>query len=725
MAIRYLSQGTMHTLRPDAPEDCPVLFDPRIERGAEDLGERLRAPIANYKAEAWIIRGSTPDFIELLEADPVLPDLAERFQVPVIGLVGSHEEADRGPRLHFPSWLTLEPPEILENELKNAEIMGILEASEAIDRLEHFHYILPSRYHAKEFIRLVDALLDPIDTVRIVDWLLPYLRPDSWVIADTGTLLSLLFALKAEARERFDYDIQVANLPEYPADYVSMDERLGELHGHRATHTLLVVSVSSSGNVAEQFARLGKGDHDVVVICDTGAGGAGDSLSKYPIERWRADEHGKCEMCNSLNQLIVDPRTYQLLPVEGFRSVSFDFVKAAEQEEFWRLADRTDAVRLHFDGNVAAGRSPGRRHMSIDIDITALLKDAAFRQRVITDISGGETPERVLIPDHDAAEAMVALAKAAFPGLEPEQIHRVSGPRLAQSVVEDLSSCELVLLLDDATTTGNTLSSLRREIYERIEQPAKPPKVEAFVVLSRPTSEEDERAVKRPLTRKSAEGRPAEGFRFTERVLLPAFSDCPWCEEREALANLAARIPGQAEFTSERDELLSSMEGLHPPLLPSKADRRERRTHESFIGDLTPEAAFAATASAAQGLTLKLEAMRRGAQIALLDVGLVTEAFYDPIIVAGILRVVPQRFLRHYSRDAEVNDRLAQHAISFGEDCLAEIAWAAIQGKLPREAVHTQLVAVQEPTPAIDAYRALLEAQDPSLGSHDATPPSA
>lgn len=709
----YLSHGAPRSLDPPSPGAAAIVFDPRMERGAANLGERLREPMQRHSPSAWVIRGSSADFAELLENDAILPDLAKAAGVPVLGLAGSHDRDRPEPRLWSPSW-SIEGPTLAKGDLCDVELTGILERTEAIYRREHFHYVLPSRYHAAEFIRLADALQDPIDTVRLVDWLLPYLRPDSWVIADTGTLLPLLFALRAEAQARFDFDLQVANLSEYPSDYVSMEGVLGALHGDHPAYALLIVSISSSGRVAEQFERLHKGEHDVVVICDTGASGV-EALARYPIERWKADEHEKCERCEALNELVIDPHTYQVLPVTGIETVRFDFATAAEQEEFWRLADRTDAVELHFDEEIPAGPHPGRRHMSINIDIPSLLEDESFRQKVTAELSEGGAPDRVLIPDHDAAEAMAALVLSAFPDLDPERIHRVRGAKLDDALVDALGSCERVLLLDDSTVTGKTLISLRREIYHRIDEPLRPPRVEAFVVLDRPPSDSDGNAVRRTFTQKGEVGRPVPGFRYVERVLLPAHDECPWCVEDRILGRLAARIPDHAEFIRERTGLLSSMEGLRPPLLPTKEDRSEQRTHDSFIGDLRPAAAFAATASAAHGLTLKLLEMRKGEQVALVDVGLVAEAFFDQIIVAGLLRVVPPRFLRHRTNDEAVNHRLSRHAAAFGEGCLTELAWAAVQGCIPREAIHAVLSELEDPSPALRAYRALLEVQDPTL----------
>jgi hypothetical protein len=404
-----------------------------------------------------------------------------------------------------------------------------------------------------------------------------------------------------------------------------------------------------------------------------------------------------------------------VLPVTGLESVPFDFSKAAEQEEFWRLADRTDAVELHYDEEIPAGPHPGRRHMSINIDIPALLGDEVFRQRVVDELSIAEIPDLVLIPDHDAADAMAALATSAFPQLDATRIQRVRGAKLDDALVDALGSCEHVLLLDDSAVTGKTLISLRREIYRRVTEPNKPPGVEAFVVLDRPSSTEDEEAVRRTLTRKGKAGRPLRGFRYVERVFLPSHDECPWCDEDRLLGRFVSRIPQHQEFIRERSGLLSSMEGLRPPLLPTAEDRAERRTHDSFIGDLRPAAAFAATASAAHGLTQKLLEMRKGAQIALVDVGLVAEAFYDQIIVAGLLRVVPPRFLRHHTNVEAINHRLAAHAAAFGEGCIAELAWAAVRGCIPREAIHAVLSELDDPSPALVAYRELLEEQDPAL----------
>jgi len=720
MSVAYVGHGATIQLAGEGLDGSGLVLDPSMERGAAAIGEQLREPIKKHPADFMVIRGSTFDFAELLEGDPILPDLARKAEIPVFGLAGSHQADSPDPQLWQPDWaIPGHAPGL--RALRALELEALLRRREAIYALKGFHYILPSRSHAARFIRLADAISDPIETVRLVDWLLPFVRPDSSVVADTGTLLPLLFALQSEARARFGYDLRLANLSEYPTDYVAMDGLLSELASQGGSHSLLLVSVSSTGQVAERFEELSKGDHDVVVLCDTG-NGSSESFCRYPITRWQVGAHTKCDRCDDLHELVIDPRTYQVLPVEGLIPIPFDRKVAARQAEFWELADRTEAVRLHHNETVPAGSGAGERHMSINIDIAALLTDDGFRRRVVEELGKGPAPDHIVIPDHQAAEALAAVAGEAFPGLEVARIHRVKGSRLDATLRQELIEADRVLLLDDSVVRGNTLISLRRSVYDPAGDHN--PVVEAFVVLDRPPSDFAERGVKRSFgAKKGGEGELGTGFRYVERVLLPDPDECPWCEERQKLTRLTRRVPEQGELIRERVDLLSSMEGLEPPLLPTREDQPGNVTHDAFVGNLKPAAAFAATASVAQNMRLDAERQRKGAQVAIVDVPVLVEAFYDPVVVAGLLRVIPKRFLRHHGYDAAVDYCLEQHVGAFGENCLAEIAWAAILGKVPLETIYAAIANLDERSDALETYRALIEVQAPSLRDHPSGEP--
>ena len=705
MAISYVSYGRPQfdlTAEEFCQEEDLVLFDPRIDLVSTPIGNAVNKGLAEHAESTVVIRGSGADFPELLERDSILPSLLHDVNVFALG---GREEAGKAPELWRPAWAKpVESPRPDEAELCSVEVRALLEGSGAIFREKECHYVLPSRFHAKEFVRLAETLCDTVDTIRLLDWITPYLRPDSTVVGDTGSMLTLLFALRAEAMKRFGWDIPIATLSEYPADFEETAETIEEMQALKPGHMLLLISVSSSGKVAEIFETLAPEDHDVLVVCDTATEPQERvALTRYPITRWEVKGNGECDKCDELHQLVVDEHSYEVRPDIQIEEVMFDRDFAERQGSFWKLADKTEAISLHFDRRIPGDPEPQLRHMAVHVDIEALLGDEEFRDRVRGQLAALRF-DRVLVPGHQASSALRELLFESHPGLDPDAVHVIQGVVLPDEIAATLRPGEQVLILDDALVSGKTLISLRRDTYRKARGRHLEVSVDAFVVLCRPRSDVVTKSVRRTFGMPGeSSGEVEQHFSYAEEVLLPP--DCAWCDEQQRLKRLLERLGEGAPLIRKRIQQLEGRDGLAPPFLLGGEAAPSELTLGSFFGELSPLAAFAAATSAGQQTRVRLEELRRGPRIAILNVPLIAQALYEPPFVAGLMRTLPRRLARHANKDAAVTAALNDNAERYGDDCLGEIAWAAATNKIAPEAVLGLLNETQMP-----ALRALAEA---------------
>lgn len=700
-----------------------VLFDPRIDRDLQRVGERFRYLDESLRwPDLLVVRGSHAEFRDSLEGDPVLPELAR--DVPVLGLAGSHDRAAPGPALFKPSW-SRDPPFFPElAELRACELEAILSGAEAIWRLDGWHFVLPSGDHAEAFIRVAEAFYDVLDVVRIADWVLGELTGDGGLVADTGSLLALLSTVQFEARRRFGWDIPVGTLSEYPTELPSLIERMRAMQavtGRRGGELVFVISVSSSGRLAQLVDRHMDAGHKIVTICETGnppAPSAPPYFMAYPIERWRPGSDARCPRCGDLQRAYVDPRSYELRreldlkvhkePVRGVR--------------FWEIADRADAVRLHYTSRMGPGARRTVRHHPVYLDIANLLRDKEFRRKSLRKLRSLGRPDAVLIPEHSTTTDLELLVREAFPRLGEGDVHRITGARVSDDLASNLAECHRILVLDDALVSGDTLIAIRRNLYARTRSLDVSPEVSAFVIVSRPTGPADKRRVQRnygiranpaaageglrrlvrrvatvlPRTLRVVLRKPssaAPGVRFlidsVEEVFLP--SRCPWCVELDTLRR--ARQLGLDERADARaleriNHLMRAQ--LEDPMLLAPTGSRDK-TKGSLLGEVAGATAFAAASHWSQETANKLEAARQGREFAVLDGSLIVDAFYDSLILSGMLRTLERRHIRGGGRDAAVGETLSHEPDTLGHGCLIELGWAAVLGRLPPAPVRQML----------------------------------
>lgn len=664
-----------------------LLFDPRVERGEETrIGDRYRRlDVAARSSDLIVVRGSSRDFAERVEDDDMLRTLTG--STPVLVLAPQTEGGQ--PVLTAPLWDRTAVPAPSVDELRGAELRCGIEASGAVYRQGGSHYLLPSAaYHAEAFVRLEDALQDFVDLLRLSDWLAYRVGDKTALAADNGSLLALLTTIALRVRDRLAHTPPITTLNEYPIGPTKIADAVESFRAHGWERLLFCVSVNSSGHVAREVDGLEGVTSEVVVLCETRKGAGGDGLERFSrvlVERWDVDETGRCDACPERHLLGVDPRTYEIRAQVRLRSLRPSMRNPEENREFWEAAERQGAVALHVEGRRAEGHSPATRHLAVAFDVPKLLADPWFRERCIDALRSmyGERPgpELVLIPKHACTDALSALAREAFPGVEGASIVVAAGD-WEDAIGNDLRE---VLLIDDALISGETLVRLHRAVYER----AREARISAFVAINRPSDQADLEHTRLRFSQRPRQGgtRPEPGLHFAQCLLLPDESACPWCVERDLLERRLGDLKGPAHgFVTARLARLRATTGMQSPLL------LEGVTHKkmggSFIGDLGEVAAFAAVSAFAQNLHFELEQDRADETIKVVDLPFLLHAFFDPIIVAGLLRTLPARDLRDPGGEPLVARTIRDRARYYSADTIAELALAAIcGGRVPAKPV--------------------------------------
>lgn len=668
-----------------------LLFDPRVERSLDEIGERFRQlDLAKRRVDLVVLRGSTSDFVDRVESDPVLPGVVG--DVPVLVLAGGHDPKHPEPTLTSPGWSQAPSWTPTATDFREPELLTAVANSKAVYAQEGVHFLLPSSSsHASAFIRLADALYDHTDLVRLADWVLPYLADgETALVADTGSLLGLLSTVSLEAMQRFGWRVPIATLNEYPVRAGSIERILENFRAQDWRRLLFLVSVSSSGTLAARVHRIDGIDAEVLVLVETAVRGAQPAVASFAqldVDRWPVMDGDKCVQCKRLQLVMVDPQTYEIRTNLRWKPRRPDMEEAARSASFWEAADRADAVQLHYEKQTAENNPVARRHLAVALDIPALLADPEFRALALQNLRGVDPPELVVIPRHDATNSLRELAIEAF-SLKPDQVVDVALGELDKHLVERLKQVETALVLDDVLITGGTLLGIRDRVYRQTQRAQHDLNLWAFTVVSRPATPAGRRHVLNRFGTRTPDGsgKPYFKFRHAHHLLLPEVDDCPWCTERHLLEErLGSLSGGDRERAESRLAYLRPVDGLPAPLL--FGGEGDHRTIGSFFGELRSIAAFAAASALGQYMKCNMEDARAGSEVQVLNVPVIVQAFYDSLFVAGLLRTLDQRDLRDYGHDGEIAAVLRDPGGRYRTPTLAEFVFAAIEEKLPPAAV--------------------------------------
>jgi hypothetical protein len=699
MALRLLAHRRLPvTIESSLPATLKTrnvaMFDPRIERSYEPAANRLRMQDLSLAAlDLLILRESQPGAFGEIEEDEVLA--AYLKDIPVLALCAGHDPANPGPSLRAPSWAISFSAPLDALDLRGPELEAMLRRSTALHRHEGCHYALPSTAaHAAEFIRLANALHDATDLMRLADWILPLLADRVGLAADTGTLLGLLAVVRDEALRRFGWEVPIAALDEYPRGSDAVQALIDNFAVAGWERLAFLLSVNSTGGVAREVARR-EPEAQIVALCETAttpeeraqaASGAAhtDVFLDYPIERWPLNAERRCHRCLESELLHVHPETYEVTAQLAWTPHPFDQQQIEGKRGFWAIADRADAVSLHFDHATTTGAREEVRHLSISLNVTALLADCDFSACCGAVLAERyPRPDVILIPEHGSAEALAQLARASW----DSPVFTIPLGRIEGEARRALADARDVLVMDDVVISAQTLFGLRTRIYEVAQEQQRDVRVWGFVAVARTATSEAWARIKQRYMAATTDGM-RRGLYAAEELLLPppGVADCPWCRERVLLQRVLPTLAGEpaAERIALHREGRLRRTPLIPPLGLDGVDG-ETRTDGSMVGDLRPSAAFASAASLAQHLKDDLWRRRQVAEIPYFDVELLLSVVFDAAVFGGFLRTFDPRHVRDPTHEPALADCLLGKEWQPG--MLAELAICTAEGKLPLAAV--------------------------------------
>jgi hypothetical protein len=700
--VRYIHSKTRpdwyHRTFEEYEEENVLLFDAVSEGTVTPIGELYRRLDPGLRTtELVVFRGSGQRFLDALERDATLPDLLREKRG--LALVGTVTPESRGPGWYRISCLAPPAKDLNWDQMRWAELEGILRRNQAIFESDQYHYGLPSGAHAKNFIRLGDALRSVFDVNRLAEWILPFLTERTVIVGDTGSMLPLMLRLREQAETDFRWQVELATLDRYPRETLSVADAIEAVLNRpmvveakaeeSALGYLFLISVSSTGDLCRLLRELAPAGSKIVVVCQTtkDAIPCDCALVTVLVEKWKVEDDGECKECKKTHVLDIHPESYELLPKIKWDPVIVDKDVAAAKADFWTMTDEADAVQLNIDVEYPEVKRQGTRHFGVLLDTPKLGKHDGFRRRCVEVLKKADRPQLIFIPEHKNSWVVHELCELAHPGCPR---YPVAPGKLSAENQERLRGIERVLVADDAIVTGVTLFYLRNEIFRAAQEVNSSPEMTAFVMVSRPADDWLLNSLKNRY-RNSKQVLLLRG----EHVYLPEGRNCPWREELDLLNSFRQRLDSNSLALLE--ERIAKLERpLEPPLLMvnPKDSRGNLQSLGTFFGyNLRAKAAFAAGVCAAQTVKQKLGTLGGGLQFKVADLGKAYGCYFEGVLLSSLLRTFHAVHLRCPSFDHVVAKTIKDIRSNIAyPGVLTELALAAIAGKVPGKIVREAVV---------------------------------
>ena len=426
----------------------------------------------------------------------------------------------------------------LLEDVREHELTHYARSSDALlSARSGFVYRAPSGHYVRQFLRVGNIQRSRSALDAIFFWILPFVADCRAIVVDTWSISAIaLNAARLLGRYRADDDCRVDFFPAYfdggnESRYDAA--RILQYPRMRDGSILVLFSAVRSGR---SFERLRKVFDSIVPGEDI------NYLAIYSL----AENVGIEALCRGLrgfesavregSVITIDPGSFFPLTARD-RPLMIRKVDAEPNRAFFREYKGSRAVRIHRDVFDAFGTK--LRHHAIDVDVESLLSKRPFREKLEAKLAGIPRPSIVVVPPHNAGEAMSAVASKLFVaryGAAPQIV------TLADSAGENEPLKEIfrkthrgteVLVLDDVSTTGERLNRFQ----VNLRTVGFGGHISYVVGVARP---DDEEAWKERIGNLRLRDGPPNDVECVEKVVLPDWDqgECPWCLEYRWLSEV-------------------------------------------------------------------------------------------------------------------------------------------------------------------------------------------
>lgn len=590
--------------------------------------------------------------------------------------------------------------------LRRLELQSQMDWTKSVLKLSRAHFELPSGGHSDVFIRVADTFADWPFVSRLADWIQPYVAADTAIVADTWTLGPLVQELRHRAAAK-GWDLRITTFKAYPeaGEVVEILDRLrSAASGSSNPRLLFILSVASTRalltNVRQFMARFTEDEDSINIVTLVGTSGRDgepmieEAFVQVPARRYNVQDNEVCALCREPGKgHVVRIDRHKYVPnLDGTSAPKFLKEQyASEHRVLWEAASTTDAVRVHYS------QSEPLRHLEVFLDVGKMLDHRPFYRSTISALRKNvPLADFVIVPKHPSTDALVRLAKEAYPEAAIAEFPRDDDARIR--LASQLSTFEHILIVDDAVINGGTMRAIHRFVQDSLT--GRPPhryEVHGFCVVGRP-------ATRARWERLRASFRQAKGQMHlvaAHEVWIPQREGrCPWCHEARVLEDVLADavVEGRSgegvECLRQRADALaqSSLERAlficgHAGQLESQRPPEHISPNSLFGEGLNEAAAYAAVATAMQSIRVDEGA---GTVAVSWNVPKILTAYHDPLLSASFLRamaveeVLPDEEGDAF-RDALQEVSFGPHGAPVPQSALlaAELEWAVNTGSLP------------------------------------------